>query len=1043
MSYSEFIDSQLPALKLLRKLGYQYLSPSQVDEERGALKSNVLLEGILETQLKKMNSFEFRGKEYAFSKANIQNAINELKNMPNEGLNTTNQKVFDLLALGRSYEELVEGQKKSFTLQFIDWQNLDNNVYHITEEMTVNGLHENRRPDLILFVNGIPFVIIENKRRDKSNSIEEAISQHLRNQKEKEGIPRLFHYAQILLAVEPNHVKYGTTGTARKFWSVWKEDGLEQPVKKILEQEVHGMPKEEQLPTEQDRNLYAICRIPRMMELVYQFIVFDGVTKKIARYQQYFAIQATIQRIRGLESNGKRNGGVIWHTQGSGKSLTMVLLSKAIKLDSTIRKSRIVVVTDRIALDKQIHETFVQCGVLSLKRAKSGDHLGELIENDGIEVITTITDKFDTALRKSRYKNESANIFVLIDESHRSQYGRNHARMKQMLPNACYLGFTGTPLMKKEKSTANTFGGFIHKYTIDQAVEDGAVLPLLYEGRSAKLSVNKKILDRGYDRVMESIPDYVTDEEKNRFKKKYASIYKLYESLQVVEEIAEDISKHYCENWQGGVFKAQLAVPKIETAIRYQRYFEQQTNPNLKINTRVIFTPPDSRAGHEDVWQEASSESKRYWKGIVDEHGNQETYEKDSITKFKDEGRAVELLIVVSKLLTGFDAPRNTILYLAKPLSEHNLLQAIARVNRLFEGKDNGYIIDYVGILGNLDKALTQYSSLDGFEEEDLEGALINVLEDVRKIPQHYTNLWQVFEGINANDTEAMERHVFPQNMRDLFYKRLSVFARALQAAYSTDVFYKEYEEYRIAKWRKDLTYFIKMKESIQKRYNETVDFKEYEVRIKKLLDTHVGVEEVYQLNEAIDIFDAELREEELLKSGQTPASLADTIAHQMKKSIVEHMDEDPIFYKKFSELIEEVIKAFHDGRIAAAEFLTKVVSIREDYRTGAKKGIPSTLQENPRARAFYGVLIQTLKERKEELSIDADSIAVGSVDLSQAVANIATVDWKNNPNKPNEIANAIEDYLLINRDTLGVQLSFQEIDRIIYLSLKIAKANY
>lgn len=1043
MSYSEFIDSQLPALELLRKLGYQYLSPDEVDKERGALKSNVLLEGILETQLKKMNSFEFRGKDYAFSKANIQNAINELKNMPNEGLNTTNQKVFDLLALGRSYEELVEGQKKSFTLQFIDWKNLDNNVYHITEEMTVNGLHENRRPDLVLFVNGIPFVIIENKRRDKSNSVEEAISQHLRNQKKDEGIPKLFHYAQILLAVAPNHVKYATTGTARKFWSVWKEAALEEPVKKILQQRLNGVKGTDRLPTEQDRNLYAICRIPRMMELVHQFIVFDGVTKKIARYQQYFAIQATLQRIRGLELDGKRKGGVIWHTQGSGKSLTMVLLSKAIKLDATIRKSRIVVVTDRIALDKQIHETFVQCGVLSLKRAKSGDDLGKLIENDGIEVITTITDKFDTALRKSSCKNESANIFVLIDESHRSQYGRNHARMKQMLPNACYLGFTGTPLMKKEKSTANTFGGFIHKYTIDQAVDDGAVLPLLYEGRSAKLSINKKILDRGYDRVMESIPDYVTDEEKNRFKKKYASIYKLYESLQVVEEIAEDISKHYCENWQGGVFKAQLAVPKIETAIRYQKYFEQQTNPKLRMNTRVIFTPPDSRVGHDDVWQEASDESKRYWKGIVEEYRTQEAYEKDSITKFKDEGRAVELLIVVSKLLTGFDAPRNTILYLAKPLSEHNLLQAIARVNRLFEGKDNGYIIDYVGILGNLDKALTQYSSLDGFEEEDLEGALTNVLEEVRKIPQHYTNLWQVFDGINVKDKEAMERHVFPQNIRDLFYQRLSVFARALQAAFSTDVFYKEYEEDRIAKWRKDLRFFIKMKESVQQRYDEKVDFKEYEIRIKKLLDTHVGVEAVYQLNKAIDIFDGELREEELLKSGKTPASLADTIAHQMKRSIVEHMDEDPIFYKKFSELIEEVIKAFHDGRLEGAEFLTKMVAVREDYRTGAKKGIPSSLQDQPKARAFYGVLMQTLNERTEDLAIDADSIALGAIELSQMVANIATVDWKNNPNKPNEIANAVEDYLLINRDTLGVQLSFQEIDRIIYLSLKIAKANY
>ncbi|WMX15904.1 HsdR family type I site-specific deoxyribonuclease [Aureispira sp. CCB-E] len=1043
MSYSEFIDSQLPALKLLRKLNYQYLSPEQVDKQRGDLKSNVLLEDILAKQLEKMNAFEFRGKEYPFSKVNIQNAINELKNIPNEGLNTTNQKIFELLALGKSYEELVNGQKKSFTLQFIDWKNVHNNVFHMTEEMTVNGLKENRRPDLVLFVNGIPFVIIENKRRDKNHSIDEAISQHLRNQKEDIGIPKLFYYAQILLSVEPNHVKYATTGTPRKFWSVWKEEGLEAPVQKIINQSLNGIGAEDRLPTEQDRSLYAICQIERMMDLIRKFVVFDGKIKKIARYQQYFAIKATMQRIRAQETNGKRNGGVIWHTQGSGKSLTMVMLSKSIKLDESIRKSRIVVVTDRISLDKQIHKTFEQCGILSLKKAASGDDLGQAIENDSIEVITTITDKFDSALKKANYKNDSANIFVLIDESHRSQYGRNHARMKQMLPNACYLGFTGTPLMKKEKSTANKFGGFIHKYTIDQAVQDGAVLPLLYEGRSAKLSINKKQLDRGFDRVMESLPDYATEEDIAQFKKRNARVSKLYESQQVVEEIAEDISEHYCKNWQGGVFKAQLAVPKIETAIRYQKYFESQTNPKLKINTRVIFTPPDSRAGYEDVWQEADDASKRYWKGLMEKYGNQEAYEKDSIDKFKDEGIEVELLIVVSKLLTGFDAPRNTILYLAKPLSDHTLLQAIARVNRLFEGKEHGYIIDYVGILGKLDKALNQYSSFEGFDEKDLEGTLTNVLEEVRKIPQHHTNLWQVFEGVNQKDKEAMERYLFPQNIRDTFYKRLSVFARSLQAAFSTDEFYKEYDEAQIEKWRVDLKFFAKMKESIKIRYNEKVDFREYEARVKKLLDTHVGVEDVYVMNEAIDIFDEELREEEVLKSGGNPASLADTIAHKLKKTITERMDEDPVFNMKFSELIQEVINAFHEGRLQAAEFLKKVIDIRNEYKSGAENKMPLAIQDNPKARAFYGAVMKVLEEREDDNNHSEDKIAEGGVEIAKTVEQIATVDWKNNPNKPNEIADAIEDYLLIKQDALGVKLSFNEIDEIIRLSLKIAKANY
>lgn len=1042
MSYSEFLDSQLPALKLLQKLGYQYLSPEQVDSERGGIKSNVLLEGILREQLAKLNNFEFRDKDYQFSASNIQNAINAIKTIPYEHINTCNQEVFELLAMGKSFEELVAGQKKSFTLQYIDWDNLENNVYHVTEEMSISGLKEKRRPDIVLFVNGIPFVVIENKRRDKSQSVEEAISQHIRNQKEEEGIPKLFHYAQLLLAVEPNHVKYGTVGTPLKFWSVWKEEGLEQEVEQLLATAKNGLAAEHRLSTEQDRIIYAICRIERLMDLVQKFIVFDGNIKKVARYQQYFAIKATMQRVQAAKLDGKRNGGVIWHTQGSGKSLTMVMLSKSIKLDQTIRKSRIIVVTDRISLDKQIHKTFKQCGILSLEKAKSGDHLRELIRNEGIEVITTITDKFDTALKKGNYCNDSSNLFVLIDESHRSQYGRNHARMKQMLPNACYLGFTGTPLMRAEKSTSNKFGGFIHKYTIDQAVKDGAVLPLLYEGRSAKLSINKKMLDRGYDRIMDSIPDNVSEEEKVKFKKKYASISKLYESQQVVEEIAEDISKHYCENWQDGILKAQLAVPKIETAVRYQKYFEQQTNPKLKINTRVIFTPPDSRAGHDDVWQEATDESKRYWKGIIAKHGNQEAYEKDAIDKFKEEGREVELLIVVSKLLTGFDAPRNTILYLAKPLSDHTLLQAIARVNRLFEGKEHGYIIDYVGILGKLDKALSQYSSFDGFEEEDLEGTLTNVLEELRKLPTYYSSLWQVFEGINEKDKEAMERHVFPQDIRDTFYKRLSLFARSLQSAFSTDEFYVQYDEATIKRWRMDIKFFMKMKASVQERYHEKLDFKEYDARIKKLLDTHVGVEDVYRINEAINIFDEELRQEEILKKGKNPASLADTIAHQMKKTITEKMDEDPAFYKKFSELLDDAIQSFHEGRLAASEFLTKVMAIREDYNNGAKKDLPKDLQQNPQARAFYGVIMQVLNDRTDKVEVDEKQIAKSAIRIAILIEEITTVDWKNNPNKPSEIENAVEDHL-INMKDLGLKLSFNEIDEILHQSLKIAKANY
>ncbi|NQU87856.1 MAG: HsdR family type I site-specific deoxyribonuclease, partial [Mariniphaga sp.] len=554
MEYNELNDSQLPAINLLQKLGYKNISEEENIKNREKILSNVLMEEILFKQLKKINSFEFKGETFKFSASNIRAAVNALKNVQDEGLVKTNEKIYDLLTLGKSFMENVYGDQKSFTIKYIDWENLENNVYHITEEFVVEGTKETRRPDIVLFVNGIPFVVIENKRRDKNLSIDEGISQHIRNQTKSEGIPRLFHYAQLLLSVQPNEVKFAVTGTGAKFWSVWKENA-EKEVEKIIKKEINGVEAEDRLTTIQDCNLFSLCSPERLMELVYKYIVFDGPVKKITRYQQYFAVQDTLKRVKQFENQDKRRGGVIWHTQGSGKSLTMVMLSKALALDKMIRNPRIIIVTDRINLDKQIYKTFNNCGK-NVKKARTGRNLIELIEDKGNEIITTVIDKFETALNRKDFKDKSSNLFVLVDESHRGQFGESHARMKQILPNACYIGFTGTPLMKKEKNTARRFGGFIHTYTIDQAVADKAVVPLLYEGRAAKLSINSQQIDKGFNRLAEPLTEYATKD----LKKKFSTIRQVYESEHVIEEIAYDISKHFCKNWQGTGFKAQLAV---------------------------------------------------------------------------------------------------------------------------------------------------------------------------------------------------------------------------------------------------------------------------------------------------------------------------------------------------------------------------------------------------------------------------------------------------------------------------------------------------
>lgn len=1042
LSYAELLDSQLPALDLLQRLGYSYLSPEQALACRDGSTSNVLLETILTKQLQAINSYSYKGQKYRFSDATIRAAVRDLKTVPREGLIRTNEAVYELLSLGKSYEEHIGRDKKSFPLRFIDWENIENNHFAVSDEFTVSGLRENRRPDIVLFVNGIPFVILENKRRDKSYALEESISQMQRNQREEEGIPRLFYYAQLLLAVEPNQVKYATVGTQPAFWSIWKEEiyDVEAAVQRLLEQSIPGLSPQKRLPTEQDRILYSLCTKERLMALVRQYIVFDGGQKKIARYQQYFAVQASLQRILQVSDKGIREGGVIWHTQGSGKSLTMVMLSKAIRLSKAISNPRVVIVTDRISLDKQIHKTFHQCGVLSLAKAKSGADLAKLICETHTEVITTITDKFDTALRRNDFSNTDANIFVMVDESHRSQYGRTHARMKKVLPNACYLGFTGTPLMKKEKNTARKFGGYIHVYSIDKAVRDGAVLPLLYESRLPKLKTLQAQLDRGFDRVMEPLNEYETKD----FKRKFSHVSKLYEAQQVIEEIAYDISHHYCKNWQGTGFKAQLTVPKIDTAIKYQQYFERQTNPKLKINSFVVFTPPDSRAAYEDVWSDTQKNSQCYWNSLMARYTSQETYETHVVEGFKEEHNEVELIIVVNKLLTGFDAPRNTVLYLAKPLAEHNLLQAIARVNRLFKGKEYGYIIDYVGVLGKLDEALHSYSALEGFEEEDLADALTNVITEVRKVPLRYSAVWEVFKEVpNQQDKEALERYLAPQDRRDLFYERLSAFARSLKLALSTDEFYKEYTDARIEHWIKELKWFQQMRKSVQKRYAEVVDYREYEAQVRKLLDTYVSVEEIESIHDPINIFDKNLQEEEILEQGGTPASVADTIAHQLKKTVIEKMDEDPVFYMRFSQLIEAAIESFQSNRLSEKNYLEQVLDIQQQYQTGGQSSTHNVLQDKPKARAFYGMIKKVLEERKPEANLDTAKLAQAGEAFDQMMQDIATVDWKSNPNKPAEIANKVEDYFLSQREQFGVNLSYDDIDEIITFILKIAKRNY
>ena len=587
-----------------------------------------------------------------------------------------------------------------------------------------------------------------------------------------------------------------------------------------------------------------------MLDLTRRFVLFDAGEKKIARYQQYFTVRGTIPRLAAIGPDGSAPGGVVWHTQGSGKSLTMVMLATAIAEELDIPKRKIVLVTDRVDLDDQIWTTFHHCG-LEPTRARTGRHLAELLEDPRHPVITTVIDKFEAAT-KLRLRLESPDIFVLVDESHRGQYNTLHANMRRVLPHACFIGFTGTPIAKGEKNTVSKFGGLIQPvYTITDAVADKAVVPLLYEGRDVPQVVDREQIDRWFERITRTL----SREQAADLKRKFSSTSQLNKAEQKVAAIAWDASAHFVSNGWRGAFKGQLVAPDKATALLYKKHFDECG----LVTTEVLISAPDDREGDEDVYAENVDAVVRYWRGTVGEYGrfkDEADYNKIIIQKFKN-GDEPDIIIVVDKLLTGFDAPRNVVLYLTRRLKEHTLLQAIARVNRVFEGKDFGYVIDYAGVLHGLSEALDLYGSLAGFDADDLEGTLLDVSLETARLPQLHSALWAIFNPVrNRRDQEEYEQLLADEALRDDFKRALAAYARTLAVALGSVQFLDGTPESKVQKYRNDVKFFEALRRAVRRRYAETVDFSDYEPKIQRLLDTHVGTGEVETVTPLVDIFD-------------------------------------------------------------------------------------------------------------------------------------------------------------------------------------------
>ena len=1060
-------QSQVPALQLLVALGFTPLSQDEALRLRGGRLRNVVLDDVLAEQLMRINRFTHRGREYAFDLEDAHEAMRRLKPTPDrlKGLRGTNQDIYDTLVLGTTITKSIDGDSKSYSFRYIDWEQPENNVFHVTAEFSVErtASSQTKRCDIVAFVNGIPILVIENKR--PTESLKKADSQLIGYQNE-DAIPQLFHFAQLLTAMNRNEARYATVGTPRKFWQTWRdEEDTDEAIAPFANRVLTAAEKDaifsgdfagarayfdamaaegERAVTVQDRTVYALCRPERLLDLIRRFTVFDGGVRKVARHQQFFGIRRAVETVKQHDVSGARKGGVIWHTQGSGKSLTMVMLGRSLALERSIENPRIIIVTDRDDLDKQIKDTFKSCD-LEPVRATSGAHLLELVQNKA-PLVTTIINKFDTALKNSKLVDEDPNVFVLVDESHRTQTGRygGHsqfaAKMRRLLPKACYLGFTGTPLLKKEKNTLSSFGRLIHRYAIDEAVADGAVVPLLYEGRLVEQQVSGTVIDRWFEKISEGL----TDDQKRDLKRKFSRMDALAKTDQAIRAKAFDISEHYRQHWQGTGFKAQLVAPSKAAAVRFKEVLDEIGH----VSSAIVISPPDENEGNEEVDQESKDLVRRFWSQMMARYKTEEEYNRQIIDAFKGSGDP-EILIVVSKLLTGFDAPRNTVLYVCKSLKEHNLLQAIARVNRLYEDrgteKQFGFIVDYEGLLGELDSALTTYSAFEGYEAADLAGTVHDVREEIRKLPQLHDQLWDLFKPVrNRHDMEQFEQHLADEALRHEFYARLKAFSRCLHISLSSDKLFDVFDEAKIDALKRDWKQFSELKRSVQLRYQETVDVREFEPKIQNLLDDHVVAMPAETIIEVVNINDPEALKAVVEETGVSEASRADRIASATRRAITEKMDEDPTFYKQFSELLEETIRAYREKRLSEREYLNSVVDLASKVaRMDRGRDVPESIRGDEDAQALFGVLEGQLKIKDDE-PVAGDEAASIALEIIDIIKSHLIVDIWSNEVAQNKLRNAIDDYFFdVLRDDRGIDLSVEVLDDLELKIMHLARARF
>ena len=908
----------------------------------------------------------------------IRSAIAKLKQAAGSlggGLYNANKEVYTLLRYGVNVQAEVTEKKKMVHL--IDWANPMENDFQIAEEVTIHGASD-RRPDLVVYVNGIALAVIELKR--STVSAHEGIRQNIRNQQDG-YIPRFFTTIQLLFAGNDTEgLHYGVIKTPEKFWLRWKEPCGEPCAKPHF--------TAEEYPNELDRSVLQFFEPARLLEYIHDFIIFDGGVKKAARPNQYFAIKAAQPRVRN-----KQNG-IIWHSQGSGKSLTMVWLAQWIR--ENVEDARVVIITDRDELDKQIENGFKDAGE-QIKRATSGDKLIGMLnaaepwlicslihkfgnKNDGDTIsvggkkATKSLDLYLDELAKSLPADFRAkgNIYVFIDECHRTQGGMLHEAMKHIMGNDVMLiGFTGTPLLHTDKKKSiETFGSYIHSYKFNEAVEDGVILDLRYEARNVEQYLGKREkIDEWFDAKTKGLSSIA----RAALKERWAKMEKLFSSKERIDRIVADICQDMSTKraLSGGYGNAMLVADSIYQACRYWEVFQ---TTELKGHCAVVTSYDASTASVKDEYQgdgetEDLTKYEIYQKMIGELTAEQ--FEARAKQEFIDHPGDMKLLIVVDKLLTGFDAPSATYLYIDKKMRDHNLFQAICRVNRVdSEEKDYGYIVDYQDLFGAVKSAIEDYTNgaFDGYDADDIKGLLTNRLAEARKAleealqavcsmceiihPQTREAYFAYFVYAETTPIEVQQKECEANaNKRETFYKLVSrLVRRYIDLANEMEAAGFTVEE--TADIKKQVDYYNDIKDEIKLKSGDALDLKYYDPAMRQLIDNYVRAEDSEKLVDLADISFLDLIDTDSDKAidslpkkiKQNERSVAEVLAANMRKMIISERPNNPAYFDKMSELLNQLLQEQKDGKLQYKELIGKLIDKLKEARSTVKAKYPASI---------------------------------------------------------------------------------------------------